>query len=328
MWLVLGLLTALSATAFMDLGQSATANEDEDDDTGQGDTGSPDEGGAVAAFATLLKELSLSGDDVDPGTDSAQDDDSRGNTHAGLFDDQDERIHSSDLDPPAEPPQPIVGIGTDEDDRLVGDAANDMLIGGAGNDTLIGAGGDDLLHADSGNNHMIGGEGHDTLVGGTGDDTLEGGWGDDLLIAGAGDNLLFGGAGDDTLFGVWFDEDGTDISGENTLNGGAGDDILVAGQGDVLHGGEGADQFVLGDWLAGANPTMIMDYSPEMDQIALYFDADRIDAPEVTVTFSGAVPGMAEVRLDGHVIAHVVNAPTLTVDDIQLVPMPDAIAAE
>lgn len=328
MWLVLGLLAALSATAFMDLGQSATASEDEDDDTGQGDTGSPDESGAVAAFATLLKELSLSGDDVDPDTDTALADESTDNSHAGLFDDQDERIHSSDLDPPAEPPQPIVGIGTDEDERLLGDTANDTLIGGGGNDTLIGAGGDDLLHADSGNNHMIGGEGHDTLVGGTGDDTLEGGWGDDLLISGAGDNLLFGGAGDDTLFGVWFDEDGTDISGENTLNGGAGDDILVAGQGDVLHGGEGADQFVLGDWLAGAKPAMIMDYSPEMDQIALYFDADRIDAPEVTVTFSDTVPGMAEIRLDGHVIAHVANAQTLTVDDIQLVPMPDAIAAE
>jgi Ca2+-binding RTX toxin-like protein len=332
MWLVLGLLAALSATSFLDHGYSAIANADDDDDnddhTGRDEGDKADDSGSTAAFAGMLQELSLSEHDIYPLADGAPMGGLPVNGDAGLFDELDERVHSSDHFPPAEPPQPVVRIGTDEDDRLTGGAANDTLIGGAGDDTLIGAGGDNLLQADSGNNHMQGGEGHDTLIGGTGNDTLIGGWGDDLLIAGAGDNLLFGGAGNDTLVGAWFDEDGNDISGENTLNGGAGDDILIAGQGDVLHGGEGADQFVLGDWLAGASPATIMDYTPEMDQIALYFDTDRIAAPEVTVTFSDAAPDMAEIRLEGHVIAFVANAQGLEAGDIRLVPLPEAIAAE
>ncbi|MCC5954453.1 MAG: hypothetical protein JJU07_00025 [Natronohydrobacter sp.] len=327
MWLVLGLLAALSATAFMDFGASDTASED-DDDAEQNESANTSDGSAATAFASLLQELSVSGNAPDPIIGNEPTETWNEDSDAGLFDDMGERIHSSDLDPPAESPPPLFMVGTEGDDRLVGGAADDTLIGGAGNDTLIGAGGDNLLQADSGNNHMIGGEGHDTLVGGTGDDTLEGGWGDDLLIAGEGNNLLFGGAGNDTLFGVWFDENGTDISGESTLNGGAGDDILVAGQGDVLHGGEGSDQFVLGDWLAGTSPATIMDYTPEMDQIVLYFDAERIDTPQVMVTFSDTIPDMAEIRLDGHVIAHVANAQGLTVEDIQLIPLPDAIAAE
>lgn len=322
MWLLLGMFAALSATAFIDLGESKTTEEDEGGADQQEGAGAS-ESGVAPDFADLLQVMAQAEDDATIILDTAHTD-----PDAGLFDHLDERIHSSDLDPPAAPPLPIAMIGTDGDDQLVGSVANDTLIGGAGDDTLIGAGGDNLLQALSGQNHMIGGEGHDTLIGGTGGDTLVGGWGDDLLIAGAGDNLLFGGAGNDTLIGAWFDADGADISGENTLNGGAGDDLLIAGQGDVLHGGEGADHFVLGDWLAGASPAAIMDYTPDMDQIVLYFDAGQINAPDVTVTFADSAPDMAEIRLDGQVIAYVADAQGLEAGDIRLIPQPSAIAAE
>ena len=311
--MILGLIAALSATALMDM-TDAKAGQQEDDET---DAEDPETGQGAASYADLLH--SLEPEAMGQGPD------------AGLFDDLDERIHSRDTDPPAEAPQPAVLIGTEGDDRLVGSGADDTLWGGAGNDTLIGGGGNNLLLGHSGDNHLIGGEGNDLLIGGSGHDTLEGGWGDDLLIAGKGDNLLFGGAGDDTLVGVWLDQDGTDISGENTLNGGAGDDVLIAGQGDLLHGGEGSDQFVLGDWLAGQNAATILDYDPQADQIVLWYDATQIAAPELTITFSETDPAIAEIRLEGHVIAHVLNAPDLTVDQITLMqgqPEQMALAAE
>ena len=247
----------------------------------------------------------------------------------GLFDDLDERIHSSDLLPPAAPPQPAFLEGGAGNDRLVGTVANDTLAGGAGDDVLIGAGGDNVLYVDSGANHLIGGEGDDSLIGGAGNDTLEGGWGNDLLVAGGGANLLMGGAGDDTLLGASLDDAGQDRSGANFLNGGAGDDLLIAGQGDTLNGGAGADHFALGDWLAGHAPAMIVDYSPEQDQIVLHYDPDRLSQPDVRVTFNEGQPDMAEIRLNGQIVAHVANASGLTADAIAIVAgHPAAIAAE
>lgn len=315
MWLILGLFAALSATAVID-GMQSSGSDAEDENGGPGPDEAEQTESGQAAYQSLLHQFAGTQDAGD-----LQPDHSVPNPpDAGLFDNLGERIHSSDLFPPATPPKPLFLDGTDGDDRLVGGAADDTLQGGAGNDTLIGAGGDNLLHAGSGNNHLVGGEGHDTLFGGTGDDTLEGGWGDDLLVAGGGDNLLMGGAGDDTLIGVQLDASGTDQSGANILNGGSGDDLLIAGQGDSLHGGEGADQFALGDWLAGQEPAVILDYSADADQIVLYFDASQITAPDVTVTFDAADPTVAEIRLGGQVIAHVANAPDLSADAVILMP--------
>ncbi len=326
MWLFLGLAVALSATALMELGE----DEAESDET----TEREDQPRQVHWAASSVTEqdtlqdmlwfaqnpLMLEGNSDAP---LGQD--------AGRFDQLGERIHSTDDDPLAEPPQPQILIGTDGPDSLLGGEADDTLIGAGGDDTLLGGGGNDRLEAGSGHNHLIGGEGDDTLIGGSGSDTLEGGWGDDLLIAGAGDNLLFGGAGQDTLVGVAFDAAGHDVSGANILNGGEGDDVLIAGQGDSLHGGEGADQFVLGDWLAQAPPAVILDYNSAEDQIVLHYDADRIAAPAVTVTFAEDDPTLAHIRLDGHVVAHVVDAKDLAADDVLLspapVPLPAAVAA-
>lgn len=313
MWLLLGLFAALSATVLIDGMQSTASDTDDQEDQSEQDTEDAARHDQMS-YQSLLDQLS---DPADP--------------DAGIFDNLDERIHSSDAFPPALPPQPSFLTGTDGDDYLMGGLADDTLQGGSGNDTLIGAGGNNLLEAGSGNNHLIGGEGHDTLFGGSGNDTLEGGWGDDLLVAGGGYNLLMGGAGDDTLVGVQLDTFGMDQSGANILNGGSGDDVLIAGQGDSLHGGEGSDQFALGDWLAGQEPAVILDYSADADQIVLYYDAAQITAPDVTVTFNSDDPTVAEIRLDGHVIAHVLNAPDLTAEAVTLIqgqPEQLAFAAE
>lgn len=55
-------------------------------------------------------------------------------------------------------------IGTDEDDRLIGDKRANRLEGGAGDDVLNGSKGQDTL---------VGGEGDDLLIGGAGADTFE-----------------------------------------------------------------------------------------------------------------------------------------------------------
>ena len=321
MWLFFGLLAAVAAASFADVLVASKADEDESEDrSGDADTDhsgtlhNPKEASSLLAFEEDAPPLA-------PYPDLA--------LEMALFDDLDERIHSSDLYPPARPPLPVFLKGGAGDDRLTGSVANDTLVGGAGDDVLIGAGGNNVLQVESGANHLIGGEGDDTLIGGSGNDTLEGGWGDDLILAGHGQNVLMGGAGDDTLVGAFPDDTGQDRSGANYLNGGAGDDFLIAGQGDTVSGGEGADHFALGDWLLGGAPVVIVDYSPDLDQIVLHYDPDRLTLPEVSVTFSADQPDLAAICLDGQIVAHIANASGLTADAIAIVAgHPEAIAAE
>ena len=73
-------------------------------------------------------------------------------------------------------------IGSNFNDKLVGDGAANMLDGGdghdrlwasGGNDTAIGGAGNDLLKGQGGNDVMNGGAGKDTLDGAAGDDTFQ-----------------------------------------------------------------------------------------------------------------------------------------------------------
>lgn len=321
MWMFFGLLAAVAAASVSDV--LVASRDDEDNSEDRSGAAGPESQSEQYSHVGR-SDLIAFADDIPPPApypDLA--------LEMGLFDDLDERIHSSDMYPPAQPPQPVYLQGGAGDDRLIGSVANDTIVGGAGDDVLIGAGGNNILQVDSGANHLIGGEGDDTLIGGAGNDTLEGGWGNDLLFAGGGQNVLMGGAGNDTLVGAFLDDAGQDGSGVNFLNGGAGDDLLIAGQGDTLSGGEGEDSFALGDWLAGAAPAMIVDYSPEQDQIVLHYDPDRLTLPDVGVTFGTDQPDMAEIRLNGQIVAHVANAPDLTADAIAIVAgHPAAIAAE
>lgn len=321
MWLLLALV-AVAATATMVDGIIA-------DDRGSGDqdADTPED---AQHERSALAATAYSEPGPAEAVEALTDPDPPGRDFPGLFDELHERIHSSDLYPPAEPLMSEVILAEDAGDSLRGSGTGDTLIGGVGDDTLVGGGGDVTLIAGGGSNHLLGGEGNDWLIGGAGDDTLEGGWGNDLLISGGGANVLMGGAGDDTLVGVHLDALAHDISGPSFLNGGAGSDLLIAGQGDMLHGGEDADIFALGDWLAGAEPATILDYTATEDQITLHYDPERLSTPEVTVTQSMAEPGTAEIRLDGQIVAYVVNAPDLTAADVALVTglPPLTIAAE
>ncbi|WP_296478716.1 calcium-binding protein [Roseinatronobacter sp.] len=322
MWMFFGLLAAVAAASFSDIFVGSGGDEDEEKESESDVKSFKDEVPYTPDFRlsdTMAPLVQVAPMLPQPEHDSDM----------GLFDDLHERIHSSDLYPPALPPEPVYLEGGDGDDRLTGSVADDTLSGGAGNDVLVGAGGDDLLRVESGANHLVGGEGDDTLIGGAGNDTLEGGWGNDLLLAGGGDNVLMGGAGDDTLVGAFLDDMGHDRGGANFLNGGAGNDLLIAGQGDTLNGGEGDDIFALGDWLAGRAPAMIVDYSPEQDQIVLHYDPERLSQPDVSVTFSAERPDVADIRLNGQIVAHVANASGLAADAIAIIAgHPAAIAAQ
>lgn len=302
MWMILGLFGALAAGAAADTMFSMRASSEQDDDTDAIDP-ADDTDGDLLSYAT---QQSLP--DLPPDIPA-------------LFDNLDDRIHSSDSYAPAPPPEPVVATGGETASALNGGALDDSLTGGSAETYLAGHGGNDVLRATTGPTHQIGGEGDDVLIGGAGDDRLEGCDGDDVLIAGGGSNTLLGGAGNDLLVGAQFDDSFADISGPNFLNGGTGDDMLVAGQGDFLNGGSGADTFALGDWLRGGAAVSVMDYQSGEDQILLHYDPTRLPDPDVEIRFQDDAPETAQIWLNGQIIAQVMQAPDLTIADIGLVPL-------
>jgi Ca2+-binding RTX toxin-like protein len=74
-----------------------------------------------------------------------------------------------------------------------------LLLQGGGNLRGIGSRDDNRIVGTVGNNVLEGGDGADTLEGGLGRDTLSGGKGDDRLLGGAGPDLITCGKGDDTF---------------------------------------------------------------------------------------------------------------------------------
>ena len=90
-------------------------------------------------------------------------------------------------------------VGTDQADRLTGDARGELIRGLAGADRLRGGGGEDCVRGDADRDAVFGDDGNDTLLGGAGRDRLYGGPGDDALVGGGAVDLLDGGAGADIL---------------------------------------------------------------------------------------------------------------------------------
>lgn len=83
------------------------------------------------------------------------------------------------------------GIGFDRDhftsiENLVGSNLNDRLIGNGSANIFDGGGGADYLDGAAGNDQLVGGSGADMLIGGAGDDLFEGGAGDDQITGGLG----------------------------------------------------------------------------------------------------------------------------------------------
>jgi Ca2+-binding RTX toxin-like protein len=123
--------------------------------------------------------------------------------------------------------------GGDDDDILIGAAAQDLLSGGTDNDLLIAGAGDDLLDGGADDDVLFGDAGNDVLLGGTGDDVINGDradlaenlQGSDWIDGGAGNDRIFGMAGDDILIGG---------AGTDTIWGGAGRDTYLFNKGDGI----------------------------------------------------------------------------------------------
>lgn len=74
-------------------------------------------------------------------------------------------------------------IGTDFDDKIIGDKQANVMSGGLGIDKMLGKGGDDVLIGNKGNDIVKGGRGEDLLVwnNGDGSDMMDGGKGYDTV---------------------------------------------------------------------------------------------------------------------------------------------------
>jgi Ca2+-binding RTX toxin-like protein len=123
-------------------------------------------------------------------------------------------------------------VGSQFDDRLVGDDGPNQLVGGSGNDILDGRGGADVL------------------VGGDGIDTVDYSQSPDFISArlDLGQGFGLGDSRGDTYFsienviGSAFDDELGGDGNANVLRGGDGNDQLIGGGGpDVLDGGNGID---------------------------------------------------------------------------------------
>lgn len=160
--------------------------------------------------------------------------------------------------------------GTDEPDRLYGEAGADTLRGGKGGDSLYGGRGADVLEGGDDGDHLYGGPGADTLRGGKGLDYArydessaavtvnlatgkgEGGDAEGDTLDGIG--VVVGSCYADTLYGgdacdlLGGEDNSNDLSADwisynVVLAGEAGNDLLAGGAGnDYLSGGKGADR--------------------------------------------------------------------------------------
>jgi Ca2+-binding RTX toxin-like protein len=162
-------------------------------------------------------------------------------------------------------------VGSEFDDRLVGDGGANRLEGRGGDDILEGGGSEDVLDGGAGHDTLLGGAGVDQLAGGQGNDRLDGGEGADSMAGGAGDDtyvfdelfeslLELAGEGVDTLLTPFssalpdevenltltgddvVDANGNDLdnvltgnANTNRLSGGAGNDRMVGRGGDDLY---------------------------------------------------------------------------------------------
>lgn len=199
-------------------------------------------------------------------------------------------------------------------------AAEGLNLGGsAQDDVLTGGAGDDMLQGEEGNDILFGNSGDDMIKGGTGNDRLEGRTGDDLLIDGVGTDTLSGGEGHDTIIGSPAHSPGE--NDRDFLDGGAGDDDIVVGAMDFVTGGDGADHFTLSSGIAIGEQAEIVDFKPSEDKLVLLWDDGTGNAPpELELGTIEDAAGMAQIILDGVVVAHVSGAEDLRGEDIQLLP--------
>jgi hypothetical protein len=116
-------------------------------------------------------------------------------------------------------------------DFLLALEGNDTITGSDDNERINGNAGDDSLIAGGGNDRVYGGQGNDTLVGEAGIDFVSGDGGDDLLAGGPEVDALLGGEGADIFV--------LQVNPGDPANGDALADYQPATQGDRIQLPEG-----------------------------------------------------------------------------------------
>lgn len=149
--------------------------------------------------------------------------------------------------------------GSDQDDRLAGNAAVNVLEGGSGDDRLNGYEGGDTLRGGAGNDTYVRDDAGDviedtsgydtvaTLIGytiGTGIERVVVRTNSGVTIIGNGEaNRVDGDVGNDTISGLGAADTLVGGGGLDTLDGGDAADVLLGGaDADTLTGGSGADR--------------------------------------------------------------------------------------
>ena len=194
-------------------------------------------------------------------------------------------------------------IGSEHDDRLLGDGGVNEINGGDGDDVLFGGGGADDLDGDLGTDtiscddragpvtilnlqtdvgcdagettvqteNAIGTGNNDTLTGDTGDNRLEGGNGNDSLIGSSGDDTIVGGGGDDAPDGGTNTSVGDTVSYEERSAAVVADISTTTGDdGDVGEDAIGFENLTGGDGndtLTGTTAANRIDGGPGSDTI-------------------------------------------------------------
>ncbi len=187
-------------------------------------------------------------------------------------------------------------IGSDFNDKIVGDVNSNLLQSGMGDDTVNNIGGDDTIETGAGADFVLGSSGSeqvnlgaddDRARGRGGDDRIEGGLGNDTISGNAGNDIAFGGDGNDVFYMGSQNDTAFGGAGDDQLNGGFNIDVLDGGAGndrvrgengfdhlsggdgnDLLNGGSGADTF----WFFDTDDTgvdRITDFEDGLDQINL-----------------------------------------------------------
>lgn len=221
------------------------------------------------------------------------------------------------------------GVGTSDDDVLVGGAGGASLSGGEGYDLLVGGAGNDVLDGGGAGTQGIGEIG-DVMWGGAGDDTYVVDAANDQVVEGANGGVdtiqivrglydviyhmsssvenLTGGSG----YGNALDNLMTGSADSNLLAGGEGNDVLNGlGGWDQLFGDAGADRFVFGSVTdsVATNPDLLSAFEHGIDRI----DVSKLVPTDLSLshiaTYPGAVTdvtlqtagGALTIRVDGFV---------------------------
>ncbi len=117
-------------------------------------------------------------------------------------------------------------MGTDDNNRIVGNSEENTILGLDGNDEIFAEVGDDILQGNAGDDTVVGGAGNDTIWGGQGNDLIFGSQGDDWLSGDLGMDTISGGEGADTFVIIPDVANQPDILTD--FNASAGDKIQVS----------------------------------------------------------------------------------------------------